>query len=1009
MGINVKKFSWIFVLFFIGAFLAHGTIPTPVIKWQKGGFVWGDYNKYRWTAPVLLDVNDDGQLDVIFAGVNVFAFDGNTGAVLWRFYAGTDRANPNFNRNIETHTSVAMGDLDGDGEQEFVTVHQGGWVCAYEKNGYFMSGFPVRPEGRTDYIESVSLYDIDGNGDLEIIIGWGKANNLNCCVIEHNGATRSGWPQYQPNENFNALGIFNQNIAVADTDGDGSAEIFVPSDTGKICAYYPNGSPLPTNQIFQNQDPWGPDPMDTWPKVVNYEDYEDEKYGYAPDGVGTHFWMGTDYPATIADVNNDGVFEMVVVPSLFTKTPPDYQELYSRPFIYNIDRTRFNDDGFNWTTNNVPVTGPPLYPLEDDWSTIARKTQNPVVVDIDGDGNKEILSSTYDGKVHCWWLDKTEKHNWPFSVYTPGANPQTFASEPTVADLDNDGQFEVIFTTWPKYHTFQTGHLYILNHEAEILQKKQLPYGYNGEVGDLEFDGGLAAPTVDDLDGDGDPEILVGMVYGGMVVYTLPGIQMGSAPWPTGRHDFSRTGWDGYGFFTLTSPNGGESLEAGFAHNITWNAAGISGLVKIEYSSDNGDQWTTLSSGAPNTGSYIWTVPDIDAAECLVRIGKPDGSLSDMSGDVFSIFTNPPAQHDSGHAVIETNDGGYLVAGSTNSYGSGGYDMVLYKLDANGNKWWRKTYGGDQDDFAWCLQPTEDGNVILGGYTESYTHGGTDFLLFKLDSTGKKVWRKNLGGDGDDDCYGVRQIPGGGYIVIGSTQSYSKGLTDFLVYKLSEGGSKVWRKNLGGDAADYGYAVWPTRDGGFAALGHSAAYTNGGEDMLLYKLDYRGAKEWRKNYGGDGDEFVFGSQAVQQTTDGGYVIGGYSDSYTHGGADFMVYKLNAAGSKVWRKNYGGDGDEQGVCVQQTSDGGYLVSGYTTSYTNGGYDFLSYKVNGAGQKVWRRSLGGEEDDVLYAAIQLSDGGYAVVGETFSYSATPDYTDILFYKLKPTGIKSMRLNF
>jgi len=534
-GMLSVKSSLLAIIFFsialiLSPSLLNSSVSTPVLKWRNGGYSFVEFNKAYYTSPATLDVNGDGVKDIIWANFKIFAFDGKTGDIIWWFYTGTDITNPNIRNNIGTHCSVVVADINGDGEKNILTAHANGMVCAYNKDGYFLPGFPTQPMGRTDVICSLSADDLDNDGDGEIIIGWGIANNLNCCVIEHNGSIRPGWPQYVPNDNANALGIFNANIAIGDINHDGYSELVVPSDTGKTCVYYCDGTPLPVNPIFSQYV----DYTKKWPDVVNYENYDHEKFGYSLDG---YFYMGTDTPATIADVNNDGAYEIIIIGQVFTK---DLQtNLYTTPFIYNIDRTRFNKGNLNWE-DNLPKSGPPLC---NDWQVIARKTTNPVVVDVDKDGYKEILSSSYDGKLHCYWLDKTEHYNWPFSVYDPSEDVIRFSSEPVVADLDGNGELEIIFTSWPLYYSGTGGHLFILNHMGQVVTSVPLPYGDDGDVGENNFDGGLAAPTIDDIDGDGELEIIVGTVYAGVVVYDIPGATGGALPWPTGRHDYRRSGY----------------------------------------------------------------------------------------------------------------------------------------------------------------------------------------------------------------------------------------------------------------------------------------------------------------------------------------------------------------------------------------------------------------------------------------------------------------------------------
>jgi hypothetical protein len=181
-----------------------------------------------------------------------------------------------------------------------------------------------------------------------------------------------------------------------------------------------------------------------------------------------------------------------------------------------------------------------------------------------------------------------------------------------------------------------------------------------------------------------------------------------------------------------------------------------------------------------------------------------------------------------------------------------------------------------------------------------------------------------------------------GFIVAGWTNSYTYGANDFLVYKLDSNGNKQWEKNYGGINDDYGYSITQTSDGGYIVAGYSDTFTNGGSDFLVYKLDSNGTKQWR-------------AYSICQTSDGGYIVAGCGiPDNTYGGYDFLVYKLDSNGNKQWRKNYGGINDDYGYSITQTSDGGYIIAGYSDSFTNGGYDFLVYKLDSNGNKQWRKN-------------------------------------------------------
>jgi hypothetical protein len=350
---------------------------------------------------------------------------------------------------------------------------------------------------------------------------------------------------------------------------------------------------------------------------------------------------------------------------------------------------------------------------------------------------------------------------------------------------------------------------------------------------------------------------------------------------------------------------------------------------------------------------------------------------------------------------------GYVVAGYGYSYSNGNNDLLVYRLDASGSKLWRKNYGGQYSEYGGFIQQTADGGFILAGESDTYTHGDRDLLVYKLDAAGKKEWRKNYGGQFVDNAASIMQTADGGYILGGHGRSYTNGGYDLLVYKLSATGAKQWRRNYGGWSFDHnteqGGHIRQTADGGYILGGTSDLYANGETDLLVYKLDATGVQQWRKNYGGLQQET---GGHIRQTADGGYILGGAGDSYSHGGWDLLVYKLDASGKKVWRKNYGGGGSEIGGDIRQTADGGYILGGFGNTYSHGQSDLLVYKLDSAGTKVWRKNYGGLLTEKGGYIRQVS-GGYILGGYGDTY--THGLTDFLVYKLDTTGTKVWRKNY
>ena len=205
------------------------------------------------------------------------------------------------------------------------------------------------------------------------------------------------------------------------------------------------------------------------------------------------------------------------------------------PFIFNADRSRWKASGFDWTA--IPLPDPADAPLSENYNLIETAEPNPALADLDGDGFQEILYASYDGRVHAYWLDKTEHGSWPYSIYKSTEGFLRFASEPVVVDLNNDGKAEVIFTSWVQKGTYRTGKIHILNYLGAPLYELELP----AAVGE-DWNGALAAPTLANIDTDPDLELVVLTANAGIAAYDLPGTANARVIWGTGRGGYARSG-----------------------------------------------------------------------------------------------------------------------------------------------------------------------------------------------------------------------------------------------------------------------------------------------------------------------------------------------------------------------------------------------------------------------------------------------------------------------------------
>ena len=362
---------------------------------------------------------------------------------------------------------------------------------------------------------------------------------------------------------------------------------------------------------------------------------------------------------------------------------------------------------------------------------------------------------------------------------------------------------------------------------------------------------------------------------------------------------------------------------------------------------------------------------------------KNTSNLFEIYRDVEWTNTFGGSNIDVGYFVEQTSDGGYIITGYTRSYGASGHNVWLLKTDSSGTEQWNKTFGGTADDEGEAVQQTSDGGYIITGWTKSYGAGAKDLWLIKADNEGNEQWNKLFGGTSDDGGTSVRQTTDGGYITAGYTSSYGAGSVDAWLIKTDASGNQVWNKPLGGASSDGAWCVQQTTDGGYVLTGWTYSYGPGYiGNVWLVKTDNLGNQQWNKPYGGDD---VDRGYCVSQTTDGGYIITGYTDSFGAGLDDMLLIKTDSSGNEQWTKTFGGSGRDYGNSVQHTISGGYIIAGYTLSYGAGSEDVWLVKTDSDGNLEWDETFGGSASDVGYCVEQTSDLGYIVTGHTLSYGA------------------------
>lgn len=352
--------------------------------------------------------------------------------------------------------------------------------------------------------------------------------------------------------------------------------------------------------------------------------------------------------------------------------------------------------------------------------------------------------------------------------------------------------------------------------------------------------------------------------------------------------------------------------------------------------------------------------------------------------------------YDYAESVQLTSDGCYIIAGSTGSFGAGNADVYLIKTDSNGDLQWDKTFGGTNYDYDRSIQLTSDGGYIIVGLTCSFGSGDADVYLVKTDVNGNQQWYKTFGDTNFDVGSSVQQTSDGCYIIAGRTHSFGAGFSDVYLIKTDTNGNQEWYKTFGGLGGDDGNSILTTSDSGYIIAGSTSSFGAGEVDVYLIKTDAKGNQLWYKTFGGDSDDIAY---SVEKTSDGGYIIAGYTSSFGAGDEDVYLIKTDGNGNQQWYKTFGGTGYDYSNSVQQTSDGGYIIVGTTQSFGVGVCNVYLIKTDANGNRQWYKTFGGKSINGGNYVQQTSDGGYIIAGHTHSFGAGGD--DVYLIKTDANG--------
>jgi len=410
---------------------------------------------------------------------------------------------------------------------------------------------------------------------------------------------------------------------------------------------------------------------------------------------------------------------------------------------------------------------------------------------------------------------------------------------------------------------------------------------------------------------------------------------------------------------------------------------------------DTCDTTTNTCDHDAATDGTACTAGDECATSATCQAGKCVAtSTTGCSGGTSFQKSYGGSGDDKGYQAIATSDGGAIVVGRTNSYGAGSTDIHVVKTDACGAMQWQRTYGGSAEESGNGILKTSDGGYLLLGESRTWSGG----LLVKITSSGSLQWTASYGGGGYDAARKAVQVADGGYVVIGETYSLGPEVPrkhNNLIFKVSASGSLLWSRVYGGTVeGDAGFDIVQAGSG-VLVVGGTESYGYGNDDIWLLRLDSDGYLVYSIAYGSSGDDEARG---VQATKDGGFIITGFTRSFGAAMNDALLLKVDANGGLQWLRRYGGFEEDEGHGVLELSDG-YMVSGFTGSFGNGGSEGFLLRTGLDGKIVYMRTFGGSDGDQALSLARAGDGGFYLGG--FSHSYAKGYRNAWLVKARGNG--------
>lgn len=345
---------------------------------------------------------------------------------------------------------------------------------------------------------------------------------------------------------------------------------------------------------------------------------------------------------------------------------------------------------------------------------------------------------------------------------------------------------------------------------------------------------------------------------------------------------------------------------------------------------------------------------------------------------------------DHGYAVAEGLAGDLYIAGYSSNYGALMADGLLMKTDQNGNLSWAKVYGGAGIEMFREIITTNDGNLLMVGISTSFS-ANSEIYIVKADTAGNMIWEKNYGGAPYSGAEDVLQHPDGSFLIAGTRRDSTVGFHNIYIMKLNALGDTLWTKTYGDTLADGGASIALDNSGNIMLLAYTDNYGSVNRDLYLMKLNSNGDSLNSWLYGsGEYEE----AQSIEKCSDGNFIIFGHTAGFGHIEHNTYALKVDPNGSILWERNYGGVNHDGGEHGKQSSDGGYIFAGRTSSFGNFYEQTYLFKTDASGNMTWQKDIGGSRDDNAYNMIETATS-YITVGST--NSITNGNNDVFLVKI------------